>query len=66
MLLTDLTLQLSIMLTVMLVDVGQDIITILSGTVAAGQEIILEEEDIKMHLIGTDQEEITITTEQFI
>jgi hypothetical protein len=37
------------------------------GTEDAGQEIILEEEeDIKMHLTGMDQEEITITTEQFI
>jgi hypothetical protein len=41
-------------------------IIILSGTDAVGQEIISGAVDIKTHLIGTDQEEITTTTEQFI
>ena len=54
------------MQTVTVAGVVIHITTTLSGTDAAGQEIILEAEVIKMHHTGTDQEEITITTEQFI
>jgi hypothetical protein len=36
------------------------------GMEDVGQEIILLVEGMQMHLTGTDQEETTITTEQFI